>query len=69
MHLCVGTHVGAHVCAYSARTHACARAHTQRAWVHLEELSERGLLEYQWIDIDPYASPDTKQVSHFGFRV
>ena len=58
-----------HMCAHTqhARTHA--RAHTQRAWVHLEELSERGLLEYQWIDIDPYASPDTKQVSHGGFRV
>jgi len=35
--------------------------YAQRAWAHLEELLERGLVTYRWCDIDPYQSPDTKQ--------
>jgi glutathione S-transferase len=35
--------------------------YAQRSWAHLEELVELGVVTYKWVEVDPYASPDSKQ--------
>ena len=39
--------------------HLCAKARPGRASPTFFDVAE--LLEYQWVDIDPYQNPDTKQ--------
>lgn len=56
------------IAARSVTEHAALRLfsswfcpYAQRSWAQLEELVDLGLTTYKWVDIDPYAAPDTKQ--------
>lgn len=34
--------------------------YAQRTWAQLEELVERKLITYRWLEVNPYSAPDTK---------